>query len=396
MKLANAAERPTHVLFLIDMLRGLDFRGGVAKGLSGIEAVLLRVIRLMPREQYRFSVVTLSAGQNLAGIEQFPCPLHVLPLKRTYDLNAFKMAVKLRRLIRSQEVNIVHTFFESADIWGGLVAKLSGCPILVSSRRDMGCFRSRRHMLGYRIVNNLVDQVQAVSEKVRDSCIRSDGLRPRKVVTLYNGVELERFAVVNGIVDLREKLRLGGDAPVITAVANIRPVKGIDVLIRAAAVVCREFPRARFLIVGEVLDRHYFNQLQALIQSLHLVDNIVFLGRSEETVSILRLSTLFCLLSRSEGFSNAILEAMACSLPCVVTGVGGNPEAVRDGQSGFLVASEDADTAADRILELLRSPERAHQMGQVAHKTIARKFTAEAMVTRWAELYDELLAARTN
>src|SRR5215831_18797971 len=126
-------EVPRHVLILVDTLRGLDFSGGVAKGLAGVESVLLKVIRLMPRERYRFSLVTFSAGQNLDGAHQFPCPLHVFPLKKTYDWNAFKMALKLRRLIRFQNVNIVHTFFETADIWGGLIAKMSGCPILISS-----------------------------------------------------------------------------------------------------------------------------------------------------------------------------------------------------------------------------------------------------------------------
>jgi L-malate glycosyltransferase len=386
-------ERPTHVLFLVDVLSGLDFSGGVVKGLAGVEAVLLNVIRLMPQERYRFSMVTFSAGKNLVGADQFPCPLHVFPLKKTYDWNAFKMALKLRSLIRFQNVNIVHTFLETADIWGGLVAKLSGCPILISSRRDMGCFRSTKHTLGYRVVNNLVDQVQAVSDKVRDSCIKNDGLSARKVITVHNGVGLERFNAVNGTADVREKLTIEQNAPLITTIANIRPVKGIDVLIRAAAIVCREFPQAKFLIAGEVIDRKCFDELQTLIRNLQLINNVTFLGRSNDVFSILKRSTLFCLLSRSEGLSNAILEAMATGLPCVVTNVGGNPEVVEDGQNGFLVASEDAETAADRILMLLRHPDHAGQMGQVGRKTIATRFTLEAMVAKWAMLYDQLLTS---
>ena len=385
---------PRHVLILVDTLRGLDFSGGVAKGLSGVESALLKVIRLMPQERYRFSIATFSAGQNLDRADQFPCPLHVFPLKKTYDWNAFKMALKLRRLIRLQNVNIVHTFLETADIWGGLIAKMSGCPILISSRRDMGCFRSTKHIFGYRMVNSLVDQVQAVSEKVREFCIKSDGISPSKVVTLHNGVELEKFTPLSRTANPREKLAIQKNAPVITTIANIRPVKGIDVLIRAAAIVCREFPQAKFLIVGEVIDRTYLDELRALVQTLHLVDKIVFCGKSDDILPILKLSTLFCLLSRSEGFSNAILEAMAAGLPCVVTDVGGNAEVVEHGHNGFLVASEDAETAADRILMLLRHPERAYKMGEVSRKTIATRFTVDTMVAKWALLYDELLASR--
>lgn len=387
---------PVHVLFLVDVLHGLAFGDGATNGLAGIEGVLLKIMRLIPPDRYRFSLATFSLGRAVPDAEQLRCPLHVFPLKKSYDWNALRMAGKLRRLIRSENVSVVHTFLESADIWGGLVAKLSGCPILISSRRDMGYFRSKKHGLGYRVINPLVDQVQAVSEEVRSFLIRRDGLDPQKVVTVYNGVEFERLAAANGVDELRTKLGLDLGDPVITTVANIRPVKGLDVLIRTAATVCRELPRSRFLVVGEVIDRPYFEQLQEQVRMLHLTDNVIFLGRSDRVPSVLKLSTLFCLLSRSEGFSNAILEAMATGLACVVTKVGGNGEAVEEGLSGFLVKSEDAASAADRILTLLRDPQRAKQMGEVGRTVVASKFTAQGMALRWATLYDELVAFRCN
>jgi glycosyltransferase involved in cell wall biosynthesis len=401
MNLANKNTEPIHVLFLVDVLHGLEFRDGSASGLAGIEGVLLKIMRLIPRDRYRFSLATFSLGRAVPDATQLPCPLHVFPLKKSYDWNALRMAGKLRKLIRSENVSIVHTFLESADIWGGLVAKLSGCPILISSRRDMGYFRSKKHGLGYRLVNPLVDQVQAVSEEVRSFLISHDRLDPQKVFTLYNGVELDRLAEANGVDPLRMKLGLDPDvpdpdSPVITTTANIRPVKGLDVLIQAAAKVCREFPRARFLIAGEVIDRPYFEKLQEMVRTLQLTENVIFLGRSDRVPSLLKLSTLFCMLSRSEGFSNAILEAMAIGLPCVVTKVGGNAEAVEEGKSGFLVASEDADSAADRILTLLRDPQRARKMGEAGRSVVATKFTAQGMASRWAALYDELVARRCN
>jgi glycosyltransferase involved in cell wall biosynthesis len=395
IKVKKNAE-PVHVLFLVDVLHGLEFGDGATNGLAGIEGVLLKIMRLIPGDRYRFSLATFSLGRTIPDTKHLPCPLHLFPLKRSYDWNALRMAGKLRRLIRSENVTIVHTFLESADIWGGLVAKLSGCPILISSRRDMGYFRSRKHGLGYRIVNPLVDQVQAVSEEVRTFLIKRDGLDPQKVVTLYNGVDLERLAAPNGIDGLRAKLNLDLDAPVITTVANIRPVKGLDVLIRTAAVVCNEFPHARFLVAGEVIDRPYFEQLQALVRSLRLTENVIFLGRSDRVPSLLKLSTVFCLLSRSEGFSNAILEAMASGLPCVVTKVGGNGEAVEEDRSGFLVRSEDVGSAANRILALLRDPQRAKRMGEVGRGLVASKFTAQNMASAWTSQYDQLVALRRN
>lgn len=358
--------------------------------------MLLKLIRLAPPERFRFSLATFSLNQSVPPADQLPCPLYVFPLKKTYDWNAIKMAKRIRRLIREGNVDIVHTFLESADIWGGLVAKLSGCPILVSSRRDMGYFRSPKHGIGYKVVNRLVDQVQAVSEQVRSFLIENDGLDPQKVVTLHNGIEMEKIAASNGVERLRASIGLQGGATVISTVANIRPVKGLDVLMRAAAIVCREFPQSRFLIAGEIIDREHHEHLMRLVRELGLQENVTFLGRTENVTGLLKLSTMFCMLSRSEGFSNAILEAMATGLPCVVTSVGGNPEAIQDGHSGFLVPSEDERTAAERILALLRDREKARQMGKAARATVEEKFTAAAMVRGWTRQYDMLLASKAS
>jgi glycosyltransferase involved in cell wall biosynthesis len=105
------------------------------------------------------------------------------------------------------------------------------------------------------------------------------------------------------------------------------------------------------------------------------------------------MSDVFCLPSRSEGFSNALLEAMACALPCVATRVGGNAEAIEDGVSGFLVAPQDPDLIADRLLRLLRQPEAGRHMGQAARQRVEEKFTVEAMMANLTAVYDGLLGS---
>jgi glycosyltransferase involved in cell wall biosynthesis len=224
--------------------------------------------------------------------------------------------------------------------------------------------------------------------------VRQDGLDPEKVATLYNGIELEKIATSNGTDGLRSRLGLIGASPLVATVAHIRKVKGIDVFIRAAAIVVKEFPSAVFLVIGDASEREHFQELQELARSLGLSENVRFLGDSAEVFSLLKMSDAFCLLSRSEGFSNALVEAMACGLPCVVTRVGGNSEAVRDNESGFLVAPEDAKSAAERILELLRCPEIARRIGQAARQTVEKRFTARAMMSQLVELYDDLAGAK--
>jgi glycosyltransferase involved in cell wall biosynthesis len=293
--------------------------------------------------------------------------------------------------MRSTEVDIVHTFFETSNTWGAMVAKLSGIPVLVSSRRDMGILRQAKHNIAYTLVNRLSDAFVAVSNGVRDFCIETEGLDPNRVFTVHNGVDLEKIEHPAGVAELKAKLAIPEGTPVVTTVANIRRVKGIDTLLQAAAIVRREIPNVRFLLAGTSLDAAYFEELKTLVRDSGLQDTVVFLGNFSEVFALLKLSNVFCLLSRSEGFSNAILEAMASGLPCVATRVGGNPEAIEDGHNGFLLEPEDANAAAQRLVQLLKNPEQARRIGCVARRTVQEKFTSEKMAGELAGLYENML-----
>jgi glycosyltransferase involved in cell wall biosynthesis len=374
-------------MFLVDGL--CPFPGGA-------ERALLNTIRLLPKEKYRCSLALLSSLDPINSYNDLPCPLYEFPLRRSYDWNAMKMAARLRRFIRTERVSLVHTFFETSDLWGGLVAKLSGCPVLVSSRRDMGIMRSAKHQLAYRLMNAWVDLVISVSEEVRKFCIRQDGLKPSRVVTLYNGVELERIDAANETEGLRASFGLERASHLVITVANIRQVKGIDTFICAARIVRREFPNVLFGIIGFPEEKEHLEELEELTRSLGLTRHVQFLGATEKVFSLLKLSDVFCLLSRSEGFSNALLEAMACGLPCVATRAGGNCEVLEDNQTGFLVPPEDAAAAADRISLLLRERELAQRMGAAARQAVKARFTMQAMAEQLANLYESLLSGKRS
>src|SRR5262249_30191566 len=156
-------------------------------------------------------------------------------------------------------------------------------------------------------------------------------------------------------------------------------IKGTDMVVEVAAKVCARYPRAVFLIPGKILEQEYYNTLVQTIASLGLTDNVKFLGSSDRVFSLLKLSNVFCLLSRSEGFSNALLEAMACGLPCVVTDVGGNKEAIEDATSGFLVPAENVNAAAEKLLALLEDASQASRMGRRGREIIEQKFTTDVM-----------------
>ncbi|HTT20943.1 MAG TPA: glycosyltransferase [Candidatus Sulfotelmatobacter sp.] len=371
------------VLFLIDRLHSTE---------AGAEGAVQKLCRFLPDRGFRCSVATFWTGEAVE--QRFPCAVRIFPLSRIYDWNALQQALAFHRFLRSEKFDIVHTFFSASDLWGGLVAKLSGCPVLVSSRRDMGILRSHKHTLIYRLANHLFDQVHAVSERVREFSIADDHLSADKVVTVHNGIDLE---AIDGArpCDPTPWPTCDGEDPVIATVANIRFIKGIDILVKAAGLVLEQISHARFVVIGgEIQEPHYSSAVHATVRKLGIEDRVHFLGTRSDVFSLLKRCHAFCLPSRSEGMSNALLEAMACGLPCVATDVGGNAEAVSDGQTGFLAPSENPTALADRLLTLLCDRARARNMGQAARRVIETKFTVHHMVHRLAVLYGSLLAQK--
>lgn len=380
---AETSTEPRHILYMVDTFFG---------GFGGAEGALLRTVRSLPKDRYRASVVTFKVGPDLDKYGMFDCPFHVFPLDRTYDWAAAKTAWRLNRLIREQNVSLVHTFFETSDLWGGLIAKLSGVPKLISSRRDMGILRLPKHSRFYRWMAPHYDQVHTVSDEVRNFMIKADGLDPAKVMTVYNGIDLERIDAAPVPPDIWASLGAGHAKQLVVTVCNVRRVKGLETLLRAAARVAREIPGAVFAIIGNVNEPEYLREIEALRDSLGVHDNVVFPGRRFDVFSILKSANIFCLPSLSEGLSNALLEATAAGLPAVATRVGGNPEVIIEGKTGYVVESGDDAAMADRLLSLLRNPAQASQMGEIGRSVIRSKFTTQTMTDRVVSLYDSLLS----
>jgi glycosyltransferase involved in cell wall biosynthesis len=367
-----------HVLLVMDQF---------GKTLGGGERIVLRLAALLPQYGYRSSILTFSAHPESPGLLSPPCPIFVLPLHRTYDLTALKASLDLKRFLKEQRIQIVQTFFESSDLWGGLVTKATSSAKLIWSRRDMGILRDRKHRVAYRLMSSVPDRVFAVSEQVRRHCIEVDGIDSSRVLTIYNGLDLSDWDSIT------QSAKRSGE-PMITTVGNIRRVKGHDIFIRSAAEVLSQFPDATFSIAGEVLEPDYFAELQAIVVELNLSDRLHFVGGITNLREHLAAADIFVLPSRSEGFSNAIVEAMAASLPVIATGVGGNAEAVQDGVSGIIVPSEDVAALSAAILQLLSDPWKAKEMGLEGKRLASERFTTDAMMKQITSAYFSLLNCR--
>ncbi len=358
--------------------------------LGGAERNLVRILRRLPRDRFCPVVLTFRFNPEVAEFQQIPCPVEVYPVRRIYGWAAVRYIPKLLRLLRERRIRIVHAFYESSDLWAGLIAKLTSRAVLISSRRDLGIQRNRALDAAYRLIGPLVDQVQAVSEAVREYVIRADRLDPSKVITVPNGIDLEQVRPRVTAAAVRERYGLGGAGPLVITVANIRRVKGLDVLVRSAEIVRRRIPGVRFLVAGRVLEHDFLAELESSIREGGLQETVRLLGPVEDLFSLLPVCDAFFLPSRSEGMSNALLEAMACELPAVATRVGGNTELVQDGRTGFLTPPEDHEAAAARLIDLLNDPVGARQMGEAARGLVAERYSMDAVMRLLVSQYERL------
>lgn len=367
---ARASEGREHLVLLIDQFPAV---------LGGGERVLLRLAQLLIAAGYAVSIVTFQIYCDQDRLRETSCPIYLLPIDQVFSGAALRAAWQFGRFLRRERVSVVMTFFESSNLFGGIATKLLSRSRLIWNRRDMGILRERKHRIAYRYLRRLPDYVIAVSEEVRRHAIQVDRIAEHKVGVVYNGV------------DSKPSHREGmPPTPVIITVGNVRAVKGHDTLIEAAAITLRTYPEAQFRIYGEVLEPAFYDQMQRRIAELGIGRQLQFMGSVADPGPLLRKSSLFVLPSRSEGFSNAIVEAMMAGLPVVATTVGGNAEAVAQEATGLLVPPDQPEALAAALCRLLEHPEQLTQMGEAGQKKATECFSSDGMIRRLTSIIQSL------
>jgi glycosyltransferase involved in cell wall biosynthesis/serine acetyltransferase len=303
----------------------------------------------------------------------------------------------VRQVLRLASFLRRHRFdvFQAHDLYSTLLgvpaARLARVPVTFSSRRDLASWwwYTRRNRWILRHVQSFSTRVIANSQAVQDFLIQKDGFDPGRIRVVRNAVDFERFASVPSD---REKLFAGlhREDKLIAVVANMNfKTKGHAELIVAGTEICREFPEAKFLFIGDGAERPH---LERTVEELGLRDHFLFLGRRGDVPNILACCDLFVLPSWAEGLPNSVLEAMAAGVPVVATQVGGIPEIIEDGVGGLLVPARDSRALALAIVQIFRDPKRAAGFAQVAQKRASAEFSYERLLAELGHLYCEGLA----
>ena len=235
--------------------------------------------------------------------------------------------------------------------------------------------------------NARTHRITACCQTVADYCARIEGVEPTRITTVLNGAP--EPPPRGTTADLRTGLGLPPSSFVVGYLARYRKLKAHDVLIRAFAQVLAVRPDSHLVCSG-LADDGVLEELRSLVAELGVANRIHLLDSRDDVSALYYGFDLYAHASRSEGFSNSILEAMAHSLPVVATRVGGTAEAVDDGVTGALVQPDDVDGLADAIIRAAENPGLRAAWGQAGRSVVAARFTMASMIAGYAEVYRSL------
>ena len=313
-----------------------------------------------------------------------------------YDWNMLRQLKNAAAFIRRNDIKIVHTHDFYTNVFGMFAAKLAGVRVRIASKRETGGMKTAKQLNLERAAFRPAHLITANSRAVKDYLIEEQNVAAEKIAVVYNGLDLRRLEPQANL-SRAEICRMLGLTPennrkFVTIVANLRhEIKNHRMFLRSAQAVRARVPNAEFVLAGE---GELLGELKDFAETLNIGAACHFTGRCAAVAELLSISDACVLSSTNEGFSNSILEYMAAGKPVVATNVGGAGEAIVEGANGFLVASDDADAMAARLVELLENPEKARKLGAAGRKTVEEKFSAEAQIARTVEIYEKLLSGR--
>jgi glycosyltransferase involved in cell wall biosynthesis len=375
--------RKINIAFVIDRI---DQR------LGGTEKQLILLLQNLDRSRFEPYLCCLQhqgSGEGVS-VDDLSVGFFAVDFKSFFSPNAYLKLLRFVLFLRSRKIDIVQTYFRDGHIAGTLAALLAGTKHVVATRRNRGYWHNYRELSVLKLLKPFVTNFLANSRDIADYVQTIERVDRNRIEIIYNAVDLDRFGSVSEkqVQSYGDQFDLLNRGPILVCIANLRPVKGLDVLLRATAELINDFPNLALLLVGDGPDRA---MLDKMAQELNILRNVRFLGWQANIEGILALADLGVLSSHSEGLSNAIIEYMAAGLPVVCTDVGGNSELVEHLKNGFLVRPGDHAALAKGIREVLSRPDYVDTMSRESKKRAERMFALENHIKRMEEYYTGLV-----
>jgi L-malate glycosyltransferase len=345
---------------------------------GGAERQLLYLAQALRERGWEQVVLTLNPGEVWDG-RLADIGISLLGIRR--QRNKLLRLLQLALAVHSERPVLLHSWSNHTNVYASWLPGFGGLRRIFAFRNNPTVDRLGKSTMrvAHAKAYQSADCVVSNSQKALDCAMAA-------------GVRAQRSEVVGNIVEARGRARPGErvKVPRVVAAGALIPIKGYDVLLEAFGQLAASGVAFALLLAGNGPERDRLEQ-QAL--SLGIGDRVEFLGGIDDVPALLSTAHIAVHSSRSEGLSNTILEAMAEGLPVVATSVGGTPEVILDGRSGFLVPPNDARSLAAKVKQLLDRSDLRIQLGQVGLEVVREKFNIDRIVTQYEHIYESVLTA---
>lgn len=367
---------------------------------GGTENHIYQVFPKLNSAEYRVAVYTTNQPGVMAkklqkkGIKIYSSKLSAMfhRMGKIGKLLAYAATIlRLTWLNLVYRPDIVHCFLPGPFILGGFCARLTRRPYLIMSRRGMNYYQKRYPRLAKSeaALIKKTDRILANSKRVYDQLLHEENVPEDKLRLIYNGIEIAKYHKEIDSEQLKKTLRISDDAVVMTIVANLYAYKGHIDLLKALVSIKDNLPINWVLLcVGR--DEGCLQGLCEYAAKNQITSHIHWLDQRHDVPELLAISDIGILCSHEEGFSNSVIEGMAAGLPMVVTDVGGNAEAVKDDETGYVVPSKSPGLLAKAILSMTHDASLRKKMGQAGFDRVKELFSLARCVDGYRSVYDEL------
>jgi glycosyltransferase involved in cell wall biosynthesis len=339
---------------------------------GGTEGQMIELVRRLDPVRWRVHVACLRADGAWMGRAAEAAAIVEFPVTSFRRPSLLRQMRAFGRWCIERRIALVHTTDLPSNLFGLPVAAAAGVPVRIANRREINPSRTPTALAlqraAYGFAHRVITNCLAAADR-----LKAERLPTSKIAVVANGVRLPMSDRPK-----RDAVRR------IIAVGNLRPEKGHEVLLDAAALVTRRFPDATFELVGT---GPRLPALRARAAALNISHAVEFSGHCNDVPARLAAADLFVLPSLSEAFPNALLEAIAAGLPTISSAVGGVLELVRPGRTGVLVPPGDPAALADAVGRIIGDPERAAQMGALGRSEIGERYSFERMVGAFQAIY---------
>lgn len=357
--------------------------------MGGAEQVIRQLVENGDIESFELSVVCLDSKIGVVGKELQKQDFNIFSFSRQPGIDTTLIS-QVRTYIQDHRIDILHCHQYTPYVYGLLASFGTSAKVIFTEhgRFYPDRIRWKRYLLNP-ILSLFTDVIVCISQATADALVKYENFPRRKVGVVYNGIkstkhkfsQQDKFALI-------KKLGLSDTDIILGTISRLDPIKNQKMMINAFALVVKQSPNVKLVLIGDGSIR---TELEQHAQNIGVYEKIIFTGFIVNPQSYFCLIDVFLLPSLSEGTSMTLLEAMAFSIPCVVTDVGGNPEIVLHEETGLVVPNNDAEGLAIAILSIINSKKLSESLGKKGCNRYQSFFTVEAMVIAYQSLYRQLI-----